>query len=194
MPPGRRDANKKESEREERPRSNQATETNVEETPQREELHKARTRRRRRLRIARSLEKRANSKKAQEEIGRTNGARKGRRHPSLRIWSHRHRSRRSHQRGAKGTAEGKPKGRERGAEEVAERTTDWGKANEGTGGEKESQQPGRGARSRVLNPWETWAEAEAAEPRGFGEGTGQKRRSGNREKGKAGRPRNLRQD
>ena len=121
MPPGRRDANKKrEAEREERPRSNQAREANVEETPEREELHKTRTRSRRRLRIARSLEKSANSKKMQEVRGRTNGARKGRRHPSLRIWSHRHRS---HQRGAKGTAEGKPKGRERGAEEVAERTT-----------------------------------------------------------------------
>ena len=98
MPPGRRDANKKrESEREERPRSNQVRETNVEETPELEELHKARTRRRRRLQIARSLEKSANSKKTQEERGRTNGARKGRRHPSLRIGSHRHRSRRSHQ-------------------------------------------------------------------------------------------------
>ena len=53
----------RESEREERPRSNQARETNVEETPEREGLHKACTRRRRRLRIARSLEKSANSKK-----------------------------------------------------------------------------------------------------------------------------------
>ena len=140
MPPGRRDANKKrEAERVERPRSNQARETNVEETPEREELRKAHTRRRRRLRIARSLEKSANSKKTQEVRGRTNGARKGRRHPSLRIWSHRHRSRKSHPQGVKGTAEGKPKGRERGAEEVAERTTGLGKENEGTGGEKESQ-------------------------------------------------------
>ena len=156
MPPGRRDVNKKrESEREERPRTNQARETNREETPEREELHKARTRRRRRLRRARRPEKSANHKKTQEERGRTNGVRKGRRHPSLRIWSHHHRSRRSHQRGAKGTAEGKPKGWDRGTEEVVERTTGWGKEKEGTGGEKESQQPGRRARSSVLNPPET---------------------------------------